>query len=93
MTITKAQFFFEQDNLDKNNLNFIFADIRDKSEIHRHMEGAHIVFHAAALKHVIMYERSPEQAIFTNIHGVQSIIDAAISNKIEKAIFTAQIKP
>ncbi|MEC7163315.1 MAG: hypothetical protein VXW20_03520, partial [Pseudomonadota bacterium] len=23
-------------------LNFIFADIRDKSEIHRHMEGVHI---------------------------------------------------
>ena len=56
------------------------------------MRGIDVVFHAAALKHVILCERSPEQAVQTNIHGVQNVIAAASENEIEKVIFTSSDK-
>ena len=47
-------------------------------------KGIDIVFHTAALKHVILSERSPEQFIETNVIGVQNVISAANVNNIEK---------
>jgi len=55
----------------------------------KHMD---IIFHAAAFKHVILCERSPFEAIQTNILGVQNVITAAIENKVERVIFTSSDK-
>jgi FlaA1/EpsC-like NDP-sugar epimerase len=51
-----------------------------------------IVFHAAAFKHVILCERSPFEAVQTNIVGLQNIIYAAYENSLEKVIFTSSDK-
>ena len=45
---------------------------------------AWLVFHLAALKHVILCERSPNQAVQSNITGVQNVISAAIENEVER---------
>jgi len=56
------------------------------------MRGIDIVFHTAAFKHVILCERSPEQAVMTNIHGVQNVVEAATENGVERVIFTSSDK-
>lgn len=56
------------------------------------MQDIDIVFHAAALKHVILCERSPYEAVQTNIIGCENIIHAAEANNVEKVIFTSSDK-
>jgi FlaA1/EpsC-like NDP-sugar epimerase len=85
-------FFLEQEFAKFSNAHFFLADIRDKDKLCRIMDGIDIVFHTAAYKHVILCERSPLEAVQTNIIGVQNIIDAAVENKVEKVLFTSSDK-
>ncbi len=68
------------------------VDIRDKEALLLRMQGADIVLHTAALKHVGICEASPAQAIQTNIIGTQNVIDAALLNNVERMIFTSSDK-
>lgn len=85
-------FFQDQLYLNDPRASFFVTDIRDKDELVRKMSGIDIVIHAAALKHVILCERSPDQAVKTNINGVQNIITAAILNNVEIVMFTSSDK-
>ena len=85
-------FFLDQTWSADTRAHFYVADIRDRDELMRKMRGVDVVFHAAALKHVILCERSPEQAVQSNIEGVQNIIVAANANNVEKVIFTSSDK-
>ncbi len=85
-------FFLEQRVLHDKRACCYLADIRDKDKLTRMMEGIDIVFHAAAFKHVILCERSPFEAVQSNINGVQNIILAAAANNVEKVIFTSTDK-
>lgn len=67
-------------------LRFFIGDVRDKNRLYRAMNGADIVIHAAALKHVPVCEYNPIEAIRTNVDGATSVIDAAIDNKVEKVV-------
>lgn len=85
-------FFIDQQYLKDDRAHFFVADIRDRDELTQKMAGVDIVFHCAALKHVILCERSPEQAMQTNIQGVQNVIAAAQANSVERVIFTSSDK-
>jgi FlaA1/EpsC-like NDP-sugar epimerase len=85
-------FFLDQQYLKDSRAHFYVTDIRDRDELTRKMSGIDIVFHCAALKHVILCERSPEQAVQTNIQGVQNVIAAAQVSGVEKVIFTSSDK-
>lgn len=85
-------FFLEERYLHDKRAQFYLADIRDRDKLRRKMRDIDIVFHAAAFKHVILCERSPFEAVQTNINGVQNIIYAACENKVEKVIFTSSDK-
>lgn len=85
-------FFLDQAYLEDNRARFYLADIRDRDELSRRMRGIDIVFHAAAYKHVILCERSPDQAVQTNILGVQNVIAAAMENSVSHVIFTSSDK-
>jgi len=87
-----ALFFIAQEYQDFNNVSFYISDVRDKDDLINLMKGVDIVFHVAALKHVILNEFSPNQTVNTNIIGVQNIIDAANINNVEKVIFTSSDK-
>lgn len=87
-----ALFFQDQKFLNDTRAKFFVVDIRDKDELSKRMRGADIVINAAALKHVILCERSPEQAVQTNINGVQNVIAAADTNNVEVVIFTSSDK-
>ena len=85
-------FFLEQQYLNDRRAHFFLADMRDRDKLCRKMQDIDIVFHAAAFKHVILCERSPFEAVQTNIIGVQNIIHAACENKVKKVIFTSTDK-
>ncbi len=85
-------FFLEQAFQKHQNAKFFLADIRDRDKLCRQMKGADIVFHTAAFKHVILCERSPFEAVQTNILGVQNVIYAAYENNVRKVIFTSSDK-
>lgn len=67
-------------------LRFFLGDVRDLKRLKRAFSQVDYVIHAAALKQVPACEYNPLEAIKTNIHGAQNVIDAAIDNKVEKVI-------
>lgn len=85
-------FFLEQQFQDFANAHFFLADVRDEFKLCRAMREVDIVFHTAAFKHVILCERSPFEAVQTNILGVQNIIAAACEDGSERVIFTSSDK-
>jgi FlaA1/EpsC-like NDP-sugar epimerase len=85
-------FFLEQRFQHKSNAKFFLADVRDHEKLYRIFRDIDIVFHAAAFKHVILCERSPFEAVQTNILGVQNVISAALENRVKRIIFTSSDK-
>ncbi|MBI4765607.1 MAG: SDR family NAD(P)-dependent oxidoreductase [Deltaproteobacteria bacterium] len=85
-------FFLQQKFLKNKKARFFLADIRDREKMIRLMRGVQILFHTAAYKHVLLCERSPFEAVQTNILGVQNVISAAIENGLERVIFTSSDK-
>ena len=85
-------FFIDQTYISDNRASFFLADNRDEFALNQLFKDVDIVFHAAAFKHVVLCERSPMEAIQTNIHGVQNVISAAKSNNVSKVIFTSSDK-
>lgn len=79
------QYEMKQDFND-NRLRFFIGDVRDQGRLHRAFDGVDIVIHAAAMKHVDACEYNPFEAVKTNIHGAQNIIEAAIDCGVEKVI-------
>jgi FlaA1/EpsC-like NDP-sugar epimerase len=89
----ETETFFLQEKYKKyENIKPYLLDIRDEKELTRRMKGVNLVIHAAALKHVILSEESPNQAIRTNIEGTQNIIQAAIKNNVARVVFTSSDK-
>ncbi len=73
-------------------INLFLGEMRDRDKLARKMRGVDVVLHTAALKHVIICEESPTDAVQTNILGVQNIIDAATANNVERVLFTSSDK-
>lgn len=70
----------------KDKLRFFIGDVRDKERMQRAFEGVDYVIHAAALKQVPACEYNPNEAIKTNIHGAQNVIDAALDSGVKKVV-------
>ena len=73
-----------KDHVEK--LRFFIGDVRDEKRLYRAFDGVDVVIHAAALKQVPAAEYNPIEAIKTNIHGAENIINAAIDNGVKKII-------
>jgi len=82
----ETELFHMQHKLDNPNLRFFVGDIRDKERLKMAMENVDIIFHAAALKHVPLCEYNPFEAVKTNVYGTQNVIEAALSENVEKVI-------
>jgi len=52
----------------------------------------HVIFHAAAYKHVPMLERNPWQAVQNNIRGCQVMLEMAIKHKIPHFVLVSTDK-
>ena len=67
-------------------LRFFIGDVRDKDRLLRAFRDVDYVVHAAAMKQVPACEYNPFEAIKTNIHGAQNVIDAALERGVKKVI-------
>jgi FlaA1/EpsC-like NDP-sugar epimerase len=73
-------------------LKFIIGDIRDYSALMYNMKGSDVVFNLAALKHVGICEKQPQEAVRTNIDGMVNLIHASIALKVRKFVFMSSDK-
>lgn len=73
-------------------VEFLFGDIRDKDRLDKAADGVDIIFHAAAMKHVIVCEYDPAEAVKTNVIGTQNIISCAFEHNIERMILISTDK-
>ena len=85
-------FFLEHGFSRFKQASFYLADVRDRDKLNHKMNGIDVVFHTAAFKHVLLCERSPFEAVQTNIIGVQNVITAARDNEVERIVFTSSDK-
>jgi UDP-N-acetylglucosamine 4,6-dehydratase len=58
------------------------ADVRDLQRLRRAAHGVDVIIHAAAMKRVESCTFDPQEAIKTNIHGSQNVVEAAIDNEV-----------
>lgn len=64
------------------------ADIRDAERLREVFERARpdIVFHTAALKHLTLLEKTPDEGFKTNVIGTANVLEAAVSAKTDVLI-------
>lgn len=80
----------KQDDMRKffksNKLKFYIGDVRDYQSVANAMRGVDYVYHAAALKQVPSCEFYPLEAVKTNVLGTENVLEAAISNGVERVV-------
>ncbi len=67
-------------------IRFFIGNVRDADRLRRAFVDVDIVIHAAALKQIPIAEYNPLEAVRTNIHGAENIIDAAVERGVERVI-------
>jgi len=88
----ESELFFQEQRFLDYPAHFFLADVRDVQKMTQKIAGMDIIFHTAAFKHVVLCERSPFEAVQTNILGIQNVISAASDPKAERVIFTSSDK-
>lgn len=70
------------------------ADIQDEVKMEQVMKShrPHVVYHAAAHKHVPLMERNPEEAIKNNVIGTMNVAKAASMNEVETFVMISTDK-
>jgi FlaA1/EpsC-like NDP-sugar epimerase len=87
-----ALFFMGEEYKNEERIRCFLGNVRDKKRLKRAIEGVDIVFHLAALKHVIICEYNPFEAVQTNLMGIENLIDVAIDEEVDTLIFTSSDK-
>lgn len=85
-------FFLSEEYRTTPNVHLYLGDVRDYNRLNHMMKEVTVVLHSAALKHVILCEKSPGDAVQTNILGTQNVIMAATANRVERVLFTSSDK-
>ncbi len=73
-------------------VKFYIGDVRNIDSVRDVVQGAHYVFHAAALKEVPSCEFFPMEAVRTNVIGTDNVITAAIEANIQRVVFLSTDK-
>ena len=73
----------------KDDINFIFGDIRDYDSVLKTMKGCKIVFHLAALIGIPYSYLSPQAYIRTNVEGTYNILESSKHLEIDQTIITS----
>lgn len=72
----------------------VICDIRNKEALNQVFlkYKPHVVFHAAAYKHVPLMEENPAQAIFVNVMGTKHTTDLAVEHGVESFVMISTDK-
>lgn len=73
-------------------IDYVLGDVRDLDRLNEVLEGADVVIHAAAIKHVVMAEKNPEECQKTNVVGTKNVIEACVKQGIEKVVLISTDK-
>ncbi|HZJ76742.1 MAG TPA: UDP-N-acetylglucosamine 4,6-dehydratase (inverting) [Oscillospiraceae bacterium] len=84
--IVRKEFPYKLSEEQFKKLRFFIGDVRDRERLYRAFRGVDYVIHAAAMKQVPACEYNPFEAIKTNIHGAQNVVDAALDCNIKKVV-------
>lgn len=69
-----------------DNIRFFIGDVRDSGRLSRAAEGCDLIVHAAAMKQVETCEYNPFEAVQTNVHGAENIVNAALGAGVPRTI-------
>lgn len=82
---------FEMQNLEPYKshapvMRYFLGDVRDEERLRKAMEDVDIVVHAAALKQVPAAEYNPFEAVKTNVHGAENVVNASIAQNVSRVV-------
>ncbi len=83
-----------KENFDLLEFEVVIASVRDKKRMREVFEKykPHVIFHAAAHKHVPLMERNPKEAVVNNILGTKNMVDLAEEFATEKFVMISTDK-
>lgn len=70
----------------------LFGDVKEKSTLYNLLKDVDIVFHASAMKHVLICEQNPFEAVKTNVIGTQNLIEVCMEKGVDKMILISTDK-
>src|SRR5437868_1636736 len=68
------------------NIRWFLGDVRDRDRLARAAEGVDIIIHAAAMKQVTACEYNPFEAVQTNVHGAENIVNVALDAGVSRVM-------
>ena len=72
--------------INESRVKFYIGDVRNINSVLNASRGVDFIFHAAALKQVPSCEFFPLEAVNTNVHGAENVIESAITNNVKKVV-------
>jgi FlaA1/EpsC-like NDP-sugar epimerase len=66
----------------------LITDVKDLESLEKNFiaHRPHVVFHAAAHKHVSLMENNPEQAILNNVGGTRNVVNMALKYQVQRFV-------
>jgi len=85
------QYFLDKEH---TNITSIVADVRNKKRMEDIVKQyqPHIIYHAAAYKHVPFMENYPNEAVAANVCGTKIMVDVAVQFGVEKFVMISTDK-
>lgn len=87
----EREFYMDQPRFD---IRFVVGDVRSKSSIDAVMRNLkpHVIFHAAAYKHVPMVEMNPAEGVMNNVFGTRVVADSAVEHHVDTFVLISTDK-
>lgn len=84
----------ERQSSSSTTIHSVIADVRFPADMQAvfSCHRPHVVFHAAAHKHVPLMELNPATAVHNNVFGTQAVLDAARDADVERFVFVSTDK-
>lgn len=85
---------FHREPLPNVELEYVIADICDEATIQQVIgeQRPHLIFHAAAYKHVPLMEHNPREAVRNNILGTKTVAEAALAHGVQRFVLISTDK-
>ncbi|MFC2143107.1 SDR family NAD(P)-dependent oxidoreductase [Candidatus Aenigmatarchaeota archaeon] len=86
--IDEIKQFMSQQVLDDDRIEFLTGNVCNLDTLKRcfSLDKVDIVYHAAAMKHVVICEQSPMESVRNNVIGTQNVVDSALRHDVKRMI-------